>query len=765
MADYTQLRCIAVDARCLQDPDYAERGVGRHTVNLLRRAPHKPENPLIGVFDPLMPDMAPSVSALFDAVRPNAQFRELHHNSCFVSLSPMTHDSLFVARLLRDPRPLKAAVVYDFIPYEFPKQYLANAPLRHAYYVCLHWLSRYDLFLPISLASAASLRTLLGVVDDRVVVTGAALDAIFEMGGRSAHPSHVLVIGGDDPRKNVECAIRAHAVSNELQAARVSLVITGNYSPERKDEFRNISESLGGVPHLTQMPGHVSDADLVDLYRDAICVVAPSRAEGFDLAVVEAMAIGAPVLASDIPAHCELVQDASCRFEPDDHVRLSGLIAAIAAAPELRGHIVADQASSWPRYRAAAVADRFWNAIKVRLSASGKPAIQRRRRPRLALLSPLPPDHSGVADYTAATCAELGRMTELHVFSETAAPAAVAGAATVRPLSAIPSISAHFDGVVNVIGNSARFHRRIFDQLLRYGGACIAHDSRMLGFYRHIGMERATGLASKELGRPVGPTEIDGWLADEASLEALHLGEIIVAADPMVVHSPVTARVLRERYGIAPVVLPFCIYRSWRDGQLAGRDAARRRLALPDDEVVIATFGSVGRTKAPLECISALEILRGWGIDASLHFVGADAEEHTLDRTARELDLSDKVKFIHGYVTEEVYRDYLVAADLGVQLRMTYFGSLSGALLDCVGAGLPTVTNDSLAEAMGAPAYVRSVPDKISPLLVAQALAELLDQGLAKSRPEAARKAFSDERSFRIYAMRLCEALGLEGQS
>jgi glycosyltransferase involved in cell wall biosynthesis len=194
---------------------------------------------------------------------------------------------------------------------------------------------------------------------------------------------------------------------------------------------------------------------------------------------------------------------------------------------------------------------------------------------------------------------------------------------------------------------------------------------------------------------------------------------------------------------------------------LAQRDAARRRLGLPDGEVVIATFGAVHRTKAPAECIWALETLRGWGIDASMHFVGEHAEPHTLDRTTTILGLSGKVRFLDHFVDEHLYRDYLVGADLGIQLRLTQFGSQSGALLDCIAAGLPAVANASLAEAADAPAYVRRVPDALSPLLIAEALADLLEEG-ARSRTDPARRAFAEAHSFRVYAARLCEALGLQ---
>jgi glycosyltransferase involved in cell wall biosynthesis len=748
---------IAVDARCLQDPNYAARGVGRHTANLLR---HAPLRPLIGLIDPAMPGLDAGLATLFDTVRPNAQFRDMLDAACFVSTSPMTHDPLFAARMLHDPKRLKAAVVYDFIPFEFPERYLTQAAARHAYIMCLRWLARHDLFMPISQASASALRTRLQVEDSQVAVTGAALDPAFETPGEPSQPAHVLVIGGGDPRKNVECAIRAHAVCKTMQAQRIPLIVTGAYPPSYAQGLRDIAQSAGGRPSLVQMPGHVAEPDLISLYRQAICVIAPSRAEGFDLPVVEAMAAGAPVLASDIPAHRELVQHAAWRFEPDDHERLSGLIAALAATPEARISLVAEQAPIWPGYRAAAVAERFWSPIVARLEKLPAPAVHRHRRPRLALLSPLPPDRSGVAEYTAATCADLGRVTDLHVFSETAAPAPVPGAATVRPFSAFPSVSAGFDRVVNVMGNNATFHRKTFDQLLHYGGACIAHDSRMLGFYRQLGMHRATAVAAAELGRPVFPADIDAWLADEASLPALHLGEIAAAADPVMVHSPPTARLIRERYNVDAALLPFCIYRPWNQPAPVEREAARRRLGLPDGQVVIATFGAVHRTKAPADCIWALEILRGWGIDATLHFVGEHAEPHTLDRTAADLGLSAHVRFLDRFVGEDLYRDYLAAADLGIQLRLTGFGSLSGALLDCIAAGLPAVANASLAGASDAPAYVRRVPDELSPLLVAEALADLLEEGRAGTEP--ARRAFEQAHSFRLYAARLCEALGLQ---
>jgi glycosyltransferase involved in cell wall biosynthesis len=374
-----------------------------------------------------------------------------------------------------------------------------------------------------------------------------------------------------------------------------------------------------------------------------------------------------------------------------------------------------------------------------------------------------------VADYTAATCPDLARRVELHLFSETERPTPLPGVAQIAPLGALPHLLPGYDRVVSVLGNS-HFHLRIFELMRRYGSACTAHDARMLGFYRALlGQERALSVAGRELGRPVAEAELNDWLADEGRLEALFLGEVAESATPCIVHSPVTARLFEERYGVRPAYLPFSIYRPWTAEELRpdARAAARARLGLEPGEVAIVTFGFVHYSKAPEECVWALELLRGWGVPASLHFVGST--DQMADQGAglraliERLGLSGSVRFAEGFVPEQTYRDYLVGADLAIQLRTYGLGGLSGALLDCAAAGLPTVTNASLAEAVGVPeGYVRSIPDALSPLLLAEALADLLEAGPGAARREAERAAFSEERSFRSYARGLCRVLGLE---
>ncbi|MGH7056609.1 MAG: glycosyltransferase [Acetobacteraceae bacterium] len=761
---------ILVDVRALQDPDFAERGIGRLAVNLLAHAraafPAGLDVRLIGIADSRLPPLSAGRRGLFDALRPNAYPGTLPHPITFIEPSPMTHDPLLVAPLLAHPAIPSVAIVHDFIPLQRPERYLRSPGPRLAYRIALAWLPRYRRYVADSEATANDLAELLGVSGERITVGGAPLDPVFEAAGDWPPRllSHVLVAGGEDPRKNVASALRAHAASAALRRADIPIFVTGKYSPRAVAELSTLYGEAGGEPRHLGFAGHVPDRALARLYRDALAVVCPSRAEGFSLPIIEAMAAGAPVLASAIPAHAELIKDPALLFAPDDEVGLSRLLERILAEPGFAEAIRTDQAAIWPCFRAEQVARHFWTAIPLP-AEQPTPYAVRGYRPRLALLSPLPPDRSGCADYTAAVCPALGRKVELELFTAAVRPLPISGALSIRPLSALPFASGAFDRVIGVMGNSVLIHLGIFDLLLRYGGACIAHDSRLAGFYCALGMERARAAASAEVGRQVEAAEIESWVRDESRLEALFLGELAASCEPLIFHSRIAAERCSRTYQIAARFLPFAVYRTVPDQALLAhsRAAARERLGIAREDVLLTTFGDVNQTKCPEECIWALDMLRGWGIHARLTFVGRTWNEPTaLLELAATLGIDRRVCFLPNYASEAVYRDFLLAADVGIQLRAYGLGQVSGALTDCIAAGLATIANAELAEAIGAPSYVHRIPDAISPVLLANEIADVLESGAHTRRLTPERGAYLATHSARAYAESLCELLGFE---
>ncbi len=136
-------------------------------------------------------------------------------------------------------------------------------------------------------------------------------------------------------------------------------------------------------------------------------------------------------------------------------------------------------------------------------------------------------------------------------------------------------------------------------------------------------------------------------------------------------------------------------------------------------------------------------------------------EKASLEAFAASLGVNQHLRFFPDYVSDAVFQDYLAGADVGVQLRR-YPNQVSGALLDCATAGLPAVSNQSLAKPINVPpAYNRAIPDTLNPALLALAIKDLAEKRDAPDS-DAARRIFLEQRSPAAYASRLCEILDLE---
>src|SRR6202040_1424824 len=80
-------------------------------------------------------------------------------------------------------------------------------------------------------------------------------------------------------------------------------------------------------------PGRLPESAVPDLYRGAAAVVLPSRAEGFGLPVIEAMACGVPVICSDLPVLREIAEGVAIFCDPNHPAAFASAIASMLDAP------------------------------------------------------------------------------------------------------------------------------------------------------------------------------------------------------------------------------------------------------------------------------------------------------------------------------------------------------------------------------------------------------------------------------------------------
>lgn len=185
-----------------------------------------------------------------------------------------------------------------------------------------------------SQAVRSQLIELIGVSQERIRVVALGVDPAL---GERADPErtaarhaltapYVLAVGTDLPRKNFGVLDR---VAERLGREGIEVVLAGS----TRHYMRRGSYAVREL-------GYVADGDLPGLYAGAAAFAMPSLYEGFGLPCLEAMACGAPVVASNRPALPETCADAALLVDPDDHEAFAAALLEAAAPGPPRERLV-----------------------------------------------------------------------------------------------------------------------------------------------------------------------------------------------------------------------------------------------------------------------------------------------------------------------------------------------------------------------------------------------------------------------------------------
>ncbi len=225
-------------------------------------------------------------------------------------------------------------VVHDVIAEQFPGHVFPTRLASMFWWLKLLAARRQaDLVMTVSEASRQGISSYFGIPSDRILVVPEAADPIFRpMPNGDAMQEvlrrfslldqrFVLYVGGMSPHKNLGALLDAfEQLRRDPAYADCCLVLVGDYSRDvfysAYSELRQQAEGLG-LGDAVRFAGYVADEDLVYLYGAAAVFVLPSLLEGFGLPVIEAMACGAPVVASRRGALPEVIGTAGLLFDPE----------------------------------------------------------------------------------------------------------------------------------------------------------------------------------------------------------------------------------------------------------------------------------------------------------------------------------------------------------------------------------------------------------------------------------------------------------------
>ena len=295
---------------------------------------------------------------------------------------------------------------------------------------------------------------------------------------------------------------------------------------------------------------------------------------------------------------------------------------------------------------------------------------------RVAYYSPLPPERSGIADYSALLLPALRRRMEVEV------------ARRRRPAPRRTDVALYH------VGNNPQAHGWIVDALRRRPGVVVLHDLVLHHLVAGLtlargdpsgyiaAMERDGGEEARRLAEDVSRGGVRPPWETEPERYPL-AGAILDHATGLVVHSRYTERGAREEG-----------YRGriWRI-PLAAAPVPGVEPARIEGSPVIGSFGHVNPAKRIPQLLRAFAKLRESFPRARLVLAGAIAPGFELDRRIEGLGLEDAV-VSEGYVDDRRLWALMGACDVIVSLRAPTMGETSAAALQALALGKPLVVSD-----------------------------------------------------------------------
>lgn len=730
------------------------RGIGRYTMALAQEmARQRGEHEMVLVLndefsetiEPIRAEFADLLS--FDAIHvfqisgsvvghdsansAKSNFAEIMYEALLASLAP---DVVLISSLVEhtvtsvgktSTHAPTALIMYDLIPLIHRNIYLQDANGERWYFNKLDHLRRADRLLSISASSGREAVEYLNFPESAVINISTACDAHFRpinitdaqrkylQKTYGIFRDYIMYAGDIDWRKDIAGLFKAFSSLPKATHAIYSLVLVGRSIAKFKTHFVDLAKKHGLREEELVFTGYVSDEDLALLYNLCTLFVFPSWHEGFGLPVLEAMSCGKAVIAANSSSLPEVVGREDALFAPRDDAAMANKLAEVLTKTAFREELERHGLEQARKFSWETTAHRAWAALEDlyrEKQQENRLFLLPARRPRMAYVSPLPPEQSGIANYSIELFPELSRRYDITVIvnQSQVSDAWIEANASIRDVAWFRKHAQSFDRVLYHFGDSP-VHSHMFDLLTEIPGVVVMHDFFLSGVISHLNIkDEPQSYWTRAL------LAAHGWSAVCKQFQAQEDSADLIAAYPcnltvlqqalgVIVHSDFSRQLARLYYG-EDAAKDWSLIPSMRQPvHHLDKTSARQTLGLAQTDFVVCSFGFLDSSKlnhrlldawlaSPLAQDKCCQLVFVGGNDSGVYGEGL---LHSIS-TSR---LSARVT-ITGWVDMETYRAWLAAADIGVQLRTRSRGETSDTILDCMNYGLPTLVNEhsSMAE-------------------------------------------------------------------
>jgi len=325
---------------------------------------------------------------------------------------------------------------------------------------------------------------------------------------------------------------------------------------------------------------------------------------------------------------------------------------------------------------------------------------------RIAWFTPFPPEKSAIGEYSATIVAELLKFCDVDIWvslsdrddinlvDERYGKSFTIINFNVSP-ERVPSL-ASYDAVVYNMGNNLQFHKDIYEVSREYPGIVILHDYVLHHFFAgyHLDFKGSNEAYIKDMewnhgaaGRQLAKDIVSGkaprvWETDDVLRYPLNRSALDNSPG-VITHSSFVKDKIRGyyRHPVRRLNFPTPPLMNLSDGR-----EARRRLGIPDDRILILTFGEVNPNKRIDKVITMLGRNPHLAENIIYAVVGREHRGYYDIRPLIEKCGLSNIR-VAGYQPKETLIDYISACDICMNLRNPTMGESSWSLLQVLFAG------------------------------------------------------------------------------